>query len=331
VVEIWWRHTAGSNGKIQMSIEIQMVKCQECSGFSFEFSARSLAFAQGRSREGNHSSRERPKPATRTTLMLLSMLAKQSIISENKNGKNQTCEEGDMDTIYNVYCDESCHLERDRQPVMVLGAVWCPLEKSREISVRIREIKTSHALPKKFESKWTKVSSAKQAFYVDLLNYFFDDDDLHFRALIVPDKTKLQHELYGQDHDTWYYKMYFDMLKVILDPKACYRIYVDIKDTRSADKIAKLHDVLCNNIYDFERKIIERVQTVRSHEVEPLQLTDLLVGVVSYVNRGLTGNASKVALVERMRERSGYDLTRTNLLRESKVNLFVWQATETQE
>jgi len=96
-----------------------------------------------------------------------------------------------MSPIYNVYCDESCHLERDHQPVMVLGAVWCPLEKSHEISVRIREIKTSHGLSPKFESKWTKVSPAKQVFYLDLLDYFFDDDDLHFRALIVPDKTKL--------------------------------------------------------------------------------------------------------------------------------------------
>jgi len=28
-----------------------------------------------------------------------------------------------MTTIFNVYCDESCHLEHDRQPVMVLGAI----------------------------------------------------------------------------------------------------------------------------------------------------------------------------------------------------------------
>jgi hypothetical protein len=213
---------------------------------------------------------------------------------------------------------------------MVLGAVWCPLDKTREISVRIREIKKAHGLSPSFEIKWTKVSLAKQAFYLDLLDYFFHDDSLHFRALIVPDKTKLQHELYGQDHDTWYYKMYFDMLKVILDPQACYRIYLDIKDTRSADKTAKLHDVLCNNIYDFERRIIERLQTVRSHEVEPLQLADLLVGIISYVNRGLSSNSAKVTLVEKMRQMSGYSLTRTNLLRENKVNLFVWQASERQ-
>jgi hypothetical protein len=235
-----------------------------------------------------------------------------------------------MTITYNIYCDESCHLENDRQPVMVLGAVWCQLEKTREISIRIREIKKRHGLPPDFEIKWTKVSPAKQAFYLDLVDYFFDNDDLHFRALIVPDKSKLRHELYGQTHDIWYYKMFFDMLKVILNPQDRYRIYLDIKDTRSANKVAKLHDVLCNNMYDFQRHIIERLQTVHSYEVELLQLTDLLTGVMSYANRGLSSNAGKVALVEKMKERSGYILTKTTLLRESKVNIFVWQASEEQ-
>lgn len=27
-------------------------------------------------------------------------------------------------TEYNIYCDESCHLENDRQPIMVLGGMW---------------------------------------------------------------------------------------------------------------------------------------------------------------------------------------------------------------
>ncbi|MBN1189477.1 MAG: DUF3800 domain-containing protein [Dehalococcoidales bacterium] len=235
-----------------------------------------------------------------------------------------------MTTTYNVYCDESCHLENDHQKVMVLGAVWSPMEKVRDISVRLREIKKKYGLSHTFETKWTKVSPAKQDFYLDLVDDFFNDENLHFRALVIPDKSKLRHELYGQDHDTWYYKMYFDMLKVIFEPHARYRIYLDIKDTRSSIKIDKLHDVLCNNIYDFEKQIIERVQTVRSHEVELLQLTDLLIGAVSYVNRELSDNSAKVALVEKIRERSGYTLTKTNLLRETKLNIFIWQATEIQ-
>jgi hypothetical protein len=233
-----------------------------------------------------------------------------------------------MAEIYNIYCDESCHLENDHIPVMVLGAVWCPEEKAREIAAALRAIKMQFGLPAQFEVKWTKVSPAKTAFYLALMDYFFDTPDLHFRALIIPDKTRLRHGEFGHDHDTWYYKMYFDMLKVLLSPLARYRIYLDIKDTRGAEKVRKLHDVLCNNLYDFSREIITRIQTVRSHEVEQLQLADLLIGAVTYANRGLGGNAGKTALVDTLRRRSGYSLTKTTLYKEEKVNLFRWQAQE---
>ena len=229
-----------------------------------------------------------------------------------------------MSQMFNIYCDESCHLENDHQPIMVLGAVWCPLEKTKEISLRLREIKQQYHLAKNFELKWTKVSPAKLDYYRDILDYFFDDDDLHFRALIVPEKSLLRHEDFHQTHDDFYYKMYFDMLKVILDPEACYRIYVDIKDTRSAGKIVRLHEVLSNNMYDFSQQIIETIQSVRSYEVGIIQLADFLIGIISYVNRGLNTNTAKVALVDRMRHRSGYLLTKTTLLRERKVNLFRW-------
>lgn len=231
-----------------------------------------------------------------------------------------------MDT-FNIYCDESCHLEKDRQPIMLLGAIWCPTDKAREIAARLREIKVGHGLKPTFEIKWSKVSPSRVTFYLDVLDYFFDDDDLHFRALIA-DKTALRHEAYGQDHDTWYYKMYFYMLRNLFRPGNRYRIYLDVKDTRSEAKRAKLHDVLCNNMYDFQRRILERIQAVRSHEVEQIQLTDLLIGTVGYANRGLKGSTAKAALVGRMRMRSGYTLTKTTLLREDKVNLFRWTPQE---
>ncbi len=85
-----------------------------------------------------------------------------------------------MTQVINIYCDESCHLENDHQPAMTLGAVWCPLDKTREIALRIREIKVEHGLLPDFEIKWTKVSQAKLSFYLALIDYFFDDDDLHF-------------------------------------------------------------------------------------------------------------------------------------------------------
>ncbi len=233
-----------------------------------------------------------------------------------------------MAILYNVYCDESCHLENDGQGAMVLGGVWCPADVSGDIFRRIREIKLQHGLPADFEVKWTKVSPGKAEFYRDLLDYFFDNSDLHFRALIVPEKHKLRHDQFAQTHDDWYYKMYFDMLKVIFDPTSCYQVYVDIKDTQSGAKVRHLHEVICNNLYDFSGSIVQKVQVVRSHEVELLQMADFLIGIVSYVNRGLDTSPTKNALVERMRSRSGYGLTRTTLYRENKVNLLRWQAAE---
>ena len=229
-----------------------------------------------------------------------------------------------MTQAYNVYCDESCHLEHDHQPVMVQGALWCLKDKAHEIAVRLREIKAAHGLPANFELKWTKVSPAKQAYYLDVLDYFFDDDDLHFRAWVAH-KSGLRHEDFGQTHDDWYYKMMFGLLEPVLTPDAGFHIYLDKKDTRSAGKVKKLHDVLCNNRYDFKRTIVQRVQVVESHAVEQLQLADFLIGAVAYTNRDLSGSAAKNALIARIRQRSGYSLNKPTLLREPKFNLFVWK------
>jgi hypothetical protein len=229
-----------------------------------------------------------------------------------------------MSQVFNLYCDESCHLENDHKPVMVLGAVWCLQDKARETAVRLREIKRAHGLPADFELKWTKVSPAKLGYYMEVLNYFFDDDDLHFRAWVAH-KVGLRHGAFGQTHDDWYYKMMFGLMEPLLTPDARYRLYLDKKDTRSAAKVVKLHDVLCNNLYDFNRAIVERVQVVEANTVEQLQLADLLLGAVGYASRGLYGSAAKNALVARIKDRTGYSLARPTLLRESKFNLFIWR------
>jgi len=133
---------------------------------------------------------------------------------------------------YNVYCDESCHLENDHQSVMLLGGIWCPKSDAKDLALEIHKIKTKYRA--RGELKWTKVSKSKQAFYSALLDYFFKTAQLHFRCLVVHDKSKLNHDYFNQgSHDTFYYKMYYSMLKAVLSPQNKYHIYLDIKDTRS--------------------------------------------------------------------------------------------------
>lgn len=226
---------------------------------------------------------------------------------------------------YNIYCDESCHLENDRQKAMVLGAVSCPSDKTQTAFKQIRSLKTLHKLNTAFEIKWTKVSPAKEKFYRDVIEYFFDEDFLSFRALIIPDKNILDHKKFNHDHDTWYYKMYFNMLKVMISPQDTYNIYVDIKDTRGKDKIVKLHEVLSNEHYDFDKNIIQKIQLVHSHEIELLQLADLLIGALSYVNRDLDTSSAKTNLVHLLKRKTGYTLTKNTLYKEKKFNLFAWR------
>jgi len=228
-----------------------------------------------------------------------------------------------MSETFNIYCDESCHLENDHYRFMVLGGLWCPTEKTREIAVRIREIKSKHQIPHCRELKWSKVSAAKLDLYLDLIDYFFDDDDLNFRALVA-DKSILDHDAFNQNHDAWYYKMYFDMLKVIFDPECHYRIYLDIKDTQGGEKVRQLHRVLCNSQYDFSQKIIERVQIVESHHVEHLQLADLLIGAISYLHNQPGNSEAKKTVIERIKQRSHYSLRQRTLYKEKKLNLFIW-------
>jgi hypothetical protein len=231
-----------------------------------------------------------------------------------------------MGEVYNVYCDESCHLENDHQGVMVLGAMWCPLVSVPQLVAEVRAIKIQYGIPSSFEIKWTKISPAKVDFYLALVRYFFSQDDLHFRALIVPDKSLLRHKENHQTHDEWYYKMYFDMLKIILSPHDQYRIYLDIKDTRGGTKIKRLHEVLCNNMFDFSRSVVERIQLVRSHEVDILQLADLFIGAIAAANRDTTSSPAKQEIIDLMRSYSGYSLDRSTLYRENKINLFRWHA-----
>ena len=244
-----------------------------------------------------------------------------------------------MREIINIYCDESCHLENDKEKIMALGAVYCPASKKSEIFQRLFELKKKHTLIPKFkknpndnrtfyELKWNKVSLAKINYFKDVIDYFFADDDLHFRVLVVPDKSELDYEKFNHTHDTFYYKMYFSMLKVILNPAKGHHIYIDIKDTKSREKVHKLEQVLRNDKYDYAKEIIKKVQQVRSHEVELIQLADLLTGAVSYVNRGLSDSMAKNILIDHIRHRSKYSLTKSTLIREQKFNVFLWESSK---
>jgi hypothetical protein len=233
-----------------------------------------------------------------------------------------------MSVIYNIYCDESCHLEHDIHPVMLFGAVWCPKEQVESAVRELRKLKERHRA--RGELKWTKVSPSRESFFLKVVDFFFSTDSLNFRCLIVDDKQKLDHSYYNQgSHDSFYYKMYYYLIKNVISRSCNYNVYIDIKDTRSQIKINKLKEVLCNAFYDFDQSMINNIQHVRSSEVELLQLADFLMGAVSYKSRNLASSRTKLAIIDRICERSGHSLQKTTPPWESKFNLFFFSPRET--
>lgn len=226
---------------------------------------------------------------------------------------------------YNVYCDESCHLEHDGQPFMVLGGLWCPTDRARDVAVTLREIRIRHGISPHFEIKWVKVSPAKIDFYADVLNFFFDESCLRFRCIIA-DKAGLQHDAFDQDHDDWYFKMYYQLLRrLVLERQTRYRVYLDIKDTKSSQKTKTLHNVLCNQMHDYDHEALEWVQALRSQEVQQIQLVDLLLGAVSYAARNLNQSSAKRQLIDLIKKRTGRSsVTDTTWYSERKFNVFRW-------
>jgi len=206
---------------------------------------------------------------------------------------------------------------------MVIGAVYCPKNKVRQITNYILELKKKYDISKFCELKWTKVSKSKEDFYNDLIKYFFIEDDLKFRA-IVCDKRILNHELYKQTHDEWYHKMYYDMLKYIFNKPDSYNIYADMKDSYSYENFQNVLHYLRLNIVDENEQTIVKMQPIRSYESTILQLTDIIIGAMTYYYRKLDGNKSKLKLIDTIKEKSIYGIDRNTPYRKDKFNIFIW-------
>lgn len=235
--------------------------------------------------------------------------------------------------MYYIYCDESCHLPKDGSEVMVLGALACSKDKKDQTYQDIRDIKRKHGISSKLELKWTKVSHSKLELFQELIEYFFNNDHLTFRAVVAKNKSRLNHEKYNNgDYDLWYYKMYYLLLDKMCQPDNQYRIFIDIKDTNGGPRLRKLKKVLCNNKYDFMGDIIRGIEQVNSNRADLLQITDILTGALSYYHRGfyntLENSKSKQRIVEHLISSVGKSIDTGTCVSEKKFNLFIWEPKE---
>jgi hypothetical protein len=215
--------------------------------------------------------------------------------------------------VLHFYCDESCHLPSDGEPNMLLGLLACPTEQVATAHAALRAIATSGGFEPHFEAKWTKLSPARLPHYLALLEWFFapEQESLSFRGLVLPDKARLYAALPETARDHLYYRLYYQLLRSAIEPENRHRIFLDTKDTRGGQKIAKLRDLLQLDAGDSLQtaKAIRDIQLVRSHEIGLLQLTDLFLGAIAYARRGSQTSPAKLAFIRVLEEKIGSPLT----------------------
>lgn len=225
-----------------------------------------------------------------------------------------------------VFCDESCHIQNDGFDSMVLGAIQCQEDNKAMHYSNIRSIKVKHGVSSWSEVKWVKVSPSKIEMYKELIDYFFNQDDLNMRVVIANGKKELDHETFNEsDHDTWFYKMYYLLLYNFMEDDKEYRFFLDIKDTHGGEKLNTLNTIIKNSPRYFTSrfKIKDMVQ-IRSNESELLQLCDLFIGACSYKARKLNTSGAKQELISYIENKLSASLVTTTSIKEKKFNRFVW-------
>ncbi len=226
---------------------------------------------------------------------------------------------------YNIYCDESCHLQSNNSKYMLIGAVYCPKSKIKKVNEYIHHLKENYNLSNTIELKWNKVDKKTEKLYLDVINYFFNSDYLKFRVIVI-DKTMLDHEKYNQTENDFYHKVYYEMLKYIIIPGNTYNIYPDIKDTNSY----YYHQVMLNflriKMSDSNKKTIKKVQPIRSYESPILQMNDILIGALSYYYRQLDTNQTKLKIIDEIKRLYDGNLDTTSFYSNTKFNIFIWRS-----
>ena len=225
---------------------------------------------------------------------------------------------------FNIYIDESCHLEHDLSNIMSVGYIKVPEDLSSKMKVEIKKIKRSHGIVS--EIKWNTISNTKVDLYKELIDYFFTQP-LQFRCLLMKHKDRLQHQVFNEGrHDIYYDKMIFYLLANpwLNSNSDRYKVFLDIKDTRGREKIKMLNEIFTNKFSGKSPFIW--FQHIRSFDSQFIQLTDVFIGAITYKSRNLHlkegSSKAKIELIRYLEEKSGYDLDSGTSPGEQKFNIF---------
>ena len=224
---------------------------------------------------------------------------------------------------FDIYCDESRpDLLSSKNPtskLMVIGSLWLKTDNRNIFKDGIHNLRNKHLIGGEF--KWQKASPSKLPFYLELVDWFYEQgDNLRFRCIAVEhQKVNLLH-YHDNDQELGFYKFYYQLLHHwILDFNE-YAVFCDFKNNRRRDRLHVLKQ--CLELSNLSSSI-RNVQAVRSRESVLTQLADVLTGAAAArLNGTLIDGSAKGNIAGRLEKHLKKSIGHT-WKSEQKFNVFV--------
>lgn len=217
-----------------------------------------------------------------------------------------------------IYCDESrpeaLLKTKDKNRYMILGGLWLPNAERKKVKKEINRLREKHNVFGEF--KWTKVCPSRIDFFLELVDYFFLNDKLRFRCIVV-DCTKIDDAYFNDDHELGFYKFYYQLLYHWCEPRQDYWIFLDYKRNKQYDRLHVLERILNSKTSSH----IKEIQAINSSESLIIQLVDVLIGAVGHKFNGYETSKAKSAVIDRIQKNIG-DSIKETYCSEQKFNVF---------
>lgn len=220
---------------------------------------------------------------------------------------------------YEIYCDESCWealYDKDSHYFAAIGGVWIPAEKRQEAKAYISNLKDNYGLHG--EMKWNHICPRSVEMYKELVNMFFDDEEIRFRAICIK-AAEVNHERFNAGNgELGFYKFYFQLIHHWMLMGNSYQVFVDYKTNGYQHRVQELGAIL-NNASTAE---LTQIQALPSEESVLIQLADVLTGAVaSAFNTPKSSSAAKQNIRDLIERRLGHGIKGTSV-GETKFNVF---------
>lgn len=178
---------------------------------------------------------------------------------------------------YIVYCDESRHDVSKNNSHMVIGGLWLPREDKPAFTRKVRRLCRSLGL--NGEIKWSKTSQLFLESYKQLVELFFQEDAIQFRAIVVEHLNARQNLYNDNDPELGFYEFYFRMLERWIEPGNGYLILLDFKQNKNASRYMELRKSLEDRFRG--EALIKDLTVIDSYQSPLAQLCDLLTGAIA--------------------------------------------------